>query len=97
MVSSIFFKFFKYYYIGDNLNIINGIRSYILDSDLKITIVNNKINIVNYKDIGHFDSNKIVVKVESGEVIVKGSDLVVSKLLSSEILITGNFSNIEFR
>jgi len=79
------------------LNIINGIRSYILDSDLKITIVNNKINIVNYKDIGHFDSNKIVVKVESGEVIVKGSDLVVSKLLSSEILITGNFSNIEFR
>lgn len=79
------------------MNIINGIRSYILDSDLKITIVNNKINIVNYKDIGHFDSNKIVVKVESGEVIVKGSDLVVSKLLSSEILITGNFSNIEFR
>jgi len=79
------------------LNIINGIRSYILEDDLKITILNNKINIVNYKDIGHFDSNKIVVKVDNGEVIVKGSDLVVSKLLSSEILITGNFSNIEFR
>ena len=79
------------------MNIINGIRSYILDNDLKITIVNNRINIVNYKDIGHFDSNKIIVKVDSGEVIVKGSNLVVSKLLSSEILITGNFSNIEFR
>ena len=79
------------------MNIINGIRSYILEDDLKITILNNKINIVNYKDIGHFDSNKIVVKVDNGEVIVKGSDLVVSKLLSSEILITGNFSNIEFR
>ena len=79
------------------MNIINGIRSYILENDLKITILNNKINIVNYKDIGHFDSNKIVLKTENGEVIVKGSDLVVSKLLSSEILITGNFSNIEFR
>ena len=79
------------------MNIINGIRSYILDSDLKITIINNKINIVNYKDIGHFDSNKIVVKTEFGEILIKGSDLVVSKLLSSEILITGNFSNIEFR
>ena len=79
------------------MNIINGIRSYILDSDLKITIVNNKINIVNYKDIGHFDSNKIVVKVDSGEIIVKGSDLVVSKLINDEILITGNFNNIEFR
>jgi len=79
------------------LNIINGIRSYILDNDLKIIIVNNKINIVNYKDIGHFDSNKVIVKVENGEVIIKGSNLVVSKLLNSEILITGNFSNIEFR
>ena len=79
------------------MNIINGIRSYILDDDLKITIVNNKVNIVNYRDIGHFDSNKIVVKVNNGEVIVKGNDLVVSKLLNSEILITGNFSNIEFR
>lgn len=79
------------------MNIINGIRSYILDSDLKITIVNNKINIVNYKDIGHFDSNKIVVKIDGGEVIVKGSELVVSKLMHSEILITGDFNNIEFR
>ena len=79
------------------MNIINGIRSYILENDLKITILNNKINIVNYKDIGHFDSNKVVIKVDSGEIIVKGNDLVVSKLMSSEILITGNFSNIEFR
>ena len=79
------------------MNIINGIRSYILENDLKITILNNKINIVNYKDIGHFDSNKIVVKIDSGEVIIKGSDLVVSKLMNSEILITGNFNNIEFR
>lgn len=79
------------------MNIINGIRSYIKEDDLKITILNNKINIVNYKDIGHFDSNKIVVKTDNGKIIVKGSDLVVSKLLSSEILITGNFSNIEFR
>ena len=79
------------------MNIINGIRSYVLENDLKITILNNKINIVNYKDIGHFDSNKIIVKTDIGDVIIKGSDLVVSKLLNSEILITGNFSNIEFR
>lgn len=79
------------------MNIINGIRSYILDDDLKITIINNKINIVNYKDIGHFDSNKIIVKANNCEVIIKGNDLVVSKLMNSEILITGNFNNIEFR
>lgn len=79
------------------MNIINGIRSYVLDNEPRITILNNKINIVNYKDIGHFDSNKIVVKVENGEVVVKGQNLVVSKLMNDEILITGDYNNIEFR
>ncbi len=79
------------------MNIVNGIRSYIKEDELKITILNNKINIVNYTDIGHFDSNKIVVKTNSFDVIVKGSDLVVSKLMNDEILITGDFNNIEFR
>ena len=79
------------------MNIINGIRSYILENDLKITILNNKINIVNYKDIGHFDSNKVIVKIQDGQIVIKGSELVVSKLLSSEILITGIFYSIEFR
>jgi sporulation protein YqfC len=79
------------------LNIVTGIRSYILESDTKITIVNNKINITNYIDIGHFDSNKIIIKLKSNNIIIKGSDLVVSKLLNNEILITGIFNNIEFR
>ena len=79
------------------MNIINGIRSYILENDLKITILNNKINIVNYKDIGHFDTNKVIIKVEDGQIVIKGSELVVSKLMNSEVLITGKFSNIEFR
>lgn len=79
------------------MNIINGIRSYVKESELKITILEDKINIVNYKDIGHFDSNKIVIKVENREVIVKGENLVVSKLMNDEILITGKYTNIEFR
>ena len=79
------------------MNIINGIRSYIMENDTKITIVNNKINITNYIDIGHFDNNKIIVKLNNKNIIIKGENLVVSKLLDSEILITGEFYNIEFR
>ena len=79
------------------MNVINGIRSYILEDDLKITIVKNKINIVNYLDIGHFDSNKVVVKAPYKNIIITGSNLVVSKLMSSEILITGDFKTLEFR
>ena len=79
------------------MSITSGIRSYILESDTKITIVNNKLNITNYTDIGHFDSNKIVVKLKDKNLTIKGNDLVVSKLLDSEILIIGDFFNIEFR
>lgn len=79
------------------MNIINGIRSYILENETKITIVSNKINITNYIDIGHFDSEKIIVKLDKKNIIVKGNNLVVSKLMNDEILITGNFNNIEFR
>ena len=81
----------------DCMNIINGIRRYIMENDTKITIVNNKINITNYIDIGHFDNNKIIVKLNNKNIIIKGENLVVSKLLDSEILITGEFYNIEFR
>ena len=79
------------------MSIIDGIRSYIAEDDIKITIINNKINITNYIDIGHFDSNKIIVKLNDKDLIIKGSDLVISKLLDGEILITGEFNNIEFR
>lgn len=76
---------------------INGIRSYLLDDELKITILKNKIDILNYKDIGHFDNDKVIVKHSMGNIIVKGENLVVSKLMSDEILITGEYSTIEFR
>jgi len=79
------------------MNIKSGIRSYILEGDTKITIVNNKLNITNYIDIGHFDSNKIIVKLNNKNIIIKGNNLVVSKLLDDEILITGEFKTLEFR
>ncbi len=79
------------------MGIINGIKSYINEDDTKIMIVNNKINIVNYNDIDHFDSEKIVIKLIDSKVIIKGSELAIAKLLKDEILITGKFSNLEFR
>ena len=78
------------------MNIAKRVKEYVLEEDLKITILNNKINIVNYFDIGHFDNNKIIVKAKEKEIVIYGK-LVVSKLLSDEILITGEFDKIEFR
>ena len=79
------------------MGIINSIRSYILEDEFKITIVNNKVNIVNYSDIGIIDTNKVVVKYDSGSVSVKGNNLVLSKLMNNEILISGDIYSIDFR
>ena len=44
------------------MGIVHKFRDYILESELKITILENRVDIVNYTEIGHFDSNKIIVK-----------------------------------
>lgn len=73
------------------------LRSYILEEEFKITILNNKINIVNYISIGSFDDTKIIINYDNGRVVIKGNSLVVSKLMNDEILISGNINFLEFR
>lgn len=75
----------------------NGIKSYWLENEIKIIILKNKINIQNYNDIEHINSDEIFIKSDEFNIIVKGKNLIISKLLSNEVLITGNYSMIEFR
>lgn len=79
------------------MKIINNFRSFLLEDNFEIHIYKNKINIVNYTSIGHFDSNKIIIYSDSGFVTIKGEELVVAKLLTDEVLITGVISSIELR
>ena len=79
------------------MNIVRGIKSYITENEFKIIILNNKINISNYSDIGHFDDNKICIKSKEMDVIINGNSLSLLKLVSNETLITGDFKSIEFR
>lgn len=79
------------------MNYKGRLKNYFLENKFKVTYLENKVNIVNYESIGHFDSNKIIIRKNSGSVIVNGTNLVVSKLLNDEILIDGKISNIEFR
>lgn len=79
------------------MKLINDLKNYIVDKELKINILKNKVNIVNYKNIDHFDLEKIIINHDEGIIIIKGDNLVVSKLLDDEILIEGVISNIELR
>lgn len=77
--------------------LIHKIRDYLIDDKLQINVFKDKVNIINYKEIGHFDMNKVIVRYEGGSIFISGTSLVVSKLLNDEVLITGNIKNIEFR
>ena len=72
-------------------------KNYILEDEFQLRLLNNRINIVNYTSIGHFDNNKVIVRYENGEILIKGEKISVTKLLDDEILIIGEFKSIELR
>ena len=74
----------------------NNIRNYLNDSKWKINIFDNKINIVNYLDIITLEDTRISIKCTDCNVIVKGKNLTVNKLLDNEMLITGTIISVEF-
>ena len=79
------------------MDFIKNFRDIILDTEFKVTILKNKIDIVNYESIDHFDDNKVIIRYKDGEIIIKGKNLVVSRLTIDEALVKGKIFNIELR
>lgn len=69
---------------------------YLVDDDYKVTITDGKVHIINYVEIEDFSSTKVVVRYKCGITILLGNDLVVSKMLDDELLITGKLKSIEY-
>lgn len=76
------------------MDISKTVKAYILEDEFKITILENRVNIVNYTSIGHFDDEKVIVWKDNRCIVVKGQKLTISKLLHDEILITGILKEI---
>lgn len=76
---------------------IRQIRNYIENNDFKIVVLNNKINVVNYKDIIKISTHLISLDSGTDIVNIKGDNLVLGKLLDDEILIVGKISSIEVK
>ena len=79
------------------MSIVRRARNYLLDEMFNMRVLKNKINICNYETIGYLDNDLIIINYDSGEIKIKGENLVVSKLMNDEILISGNIKNIEMR
>ncbi len=76
---------------------LNNIRNYVFDSTFKVTVLKGQIDILNYKEIDHFDDNKIIIRFSDGTLVINGNDLIITKLLDDEILINGKIKTIEFK
>ncbi len=76
---------------------IDKLRSYVLENDFKMTILDDKIDIINYLSVEHFDLNKVIIEYPKGYIHINGNNLVVTRLVTDEILITGSIKTIEFR
>lgn len=68
---------------------------YTLEKEFKIQVFPNKVDLVNYKELGTFTNNTIKVSHEDGTVTIKGENLAISRLLKDEVLITGIIKTIE--
>ena len=77
------------------MKLFDRIDNYISEYKYKVIIVDNSVNIVNYKKIIEFTDNVIKVESKDGVTTVNGSNLVITKMLSDEILITGKIYSIE--
>ena len=79
------------------MSIVKRARNYLLDEMFNMRVLKNKIDICNYESIGYLDNNLIMINYDSGEIKIKGENLVVSKLMNDEILISGDIKLIEMR
>ena len=77
------------------MKLTNYIDKYLNDKNYSITIKNNYIHIINYIEINDFSSSKIVIKHQKGNTTIIGNNLIISKMLKDELLITGQIKIIE--
>lgn len=74
----------------------SNLRNYIYQKEFKITIKKNIIDIENFTNIGKIENYEIVIYNNKEKITIKGKNLSINKMLSSEVLILGNYNEIIF-
>lgn len=73
------------------------LREYICDSIFRFSYNKDKLNVVNYLKINYMENTKISLNYSGGNLVVKGNNLRIKKLLDEELLIVGDIENIEIK
>ena len=76
------------------MRLINKLDRYLENKNYEIIIKENSINVINFKEIIDFSMNKISLKCDDKIINVEGKNLIISKMLDEEVLITGIIANV---
>ncbi len=71
------------------------IKEYLNSSKLELIYKEDKLDVVNYSEIILITTDKIILSKDSQNIIIKGIDLSLLKLLDNEVLIGGSIKSIE--
>lgn len=76
------------------MRLISKLDRYLEDKNYEIIIKENKVNIINFKEIIDFSVSKISLRCDNKIINIEGKNLIISKMLDDELLITGIIFNI---
>lgn len=76
------------------MRLISKLDRYLEDKNYEIIIKENKVNIINFKEIIDFSINKISLRCDNKIINIEGKNLIISKMLDDEVLITGTILNV---
>lgn len=88
--------FFSYIIMVVWLKLFNYLDRCITDDEFRVIVIDDQVNVINYVEVLDFSSREVAIVYEKGIVIIKGNDLVVSKMLDDELLIKGKIKSINY-
>ena len=72
-----------------------NIREYINETELKITLLKNRVNVLNYDRIRDITDKELSLTKGNDKIKIIGNNLKLNKLLDQEVLIIGNILRVE--
>lgn len=76
------------------MNIKNNLINFLYDKNYFISIYEDYIHVFNYIDLINISSEKIEFKIDNFKLVIKGTNLVLKKMLKNEVLIKGKLKEI---
>lgn len=76
------------------MRLISKLDRYLENKNYEIIIKESTINIINFREIIDFSASNVSLKCDNKIINIEGKNLIISKMLDDELLITGIIFNI---